>query len=103
MNENVCIFIHISLNFAAKDPVNNNPALVQVMVWHQPGDKPLSEPIMVYFTDAYMRHVDSIGVAYVTNIHLRNKIILSQTIYCLSQSDNSDLEGEKKIGNYFVV
>ena len=26
------------------------------MAWHRPGDKPLSEPMMVKFTDAYMRH-----------------------------------------------
>ena len=28
-------------------PVNNIPALVQAMAWHQPGNKPLSEPMMV--------------------------------------------------------
>ena len=27
--------------------INNIPALVQIMAWRQPGDKPLSEPIMV--------------------------------------------------------
>ena len=27
--------------------VNNIPALVQIMAWHRPGDKPLSEPMMV--------------------------------------------------------
>ena len=28
-------------------PINNIPALVQVMAWHQLGNKPLSEPMMV--------------------------------------------------------
>ena len=30
-------------------------ALVQIMAWRQPGDKPLSEQIMGKFGDAYMR------------------------------------------------
>ena len=29
------------------DPINNMPALVQIMAWRRPGDKPLSEPKMV--------------------------------------------------------
>ena len=28
-------------------PINNIPALVQIMAWRRPGDKPLSEPMMV--------------------------------------------------------
>ena len=47
LNENVRISIKISLKFVPKDPINNTPALVQIMVWHRPGDKPLSEPMMV--------------------------------------------------------
>ena len=27
--------------------INNTPALVQIMAWHRPGDKPLSETMMV--------------------------------------------------------
>ena len=46
-NENVWISIKISLKFVPKGPINNIPALVQIMAWHRPGDKPLSEPIMV--------------------------------------------------------
>ena len=34
--------------------MNNIAALVQIMVWRRPGDKPLSEPRLVYFTDAYI-------------------------------------------------
>ena len=30
--------------------------LVQIMVWRRRGDKPLSEPMMTQFNDAYMRH-----------------------------------------------
>ena len=33
--------------FVPKVPHNNIPALVQIMAWRRPGDKPLSEPMMV--------------------------------------------------------
>ena len=48
--------IQISLIFVAKDPIENNWALVWIMAWRRLGDKPLSEPIMTKYTDAYMRH-----------------------------------------------
>ena len=60
-NENVQISIKISLKFVPGYPVNNIPALVQIMAWRRPGDKSLSEPTMVKFTDAYMRHSASMG------------------------------------------
>ena len=47
LNENVCISIKISLTFVLKGPINNIPALGQIMAWRRPGDKPLSEPIVV--------------------------------------------------------
>ena len=47
MNENVRILVNISLKFVPKGLINNIPALVQIMAWRQPGDKPLSEPMMV--------------------------------------------------------
>ena len=46
-NENVWISIKISLKFIHKGPINNIPALVQIMAWRRPGDKPLSESMMV--------------------------------------------------------
>ena len=46
LNENICISIKISLKFVPKLQINNIPALVQIMAWHRPGDKPLSEPMM---------------------------------------------------------
>ena len=45
--EKVLISIEISLKFVPKGQINNIPALVQIMVWRRPGDKPLSEPMMV--------------------------------------------------------
>ena len=47
INENVWISIKISLKFIPKGRINNIPALVQIMAWRRPGDKPLSEPTMV--------------------------------------------------------
>ena len=46
-NENVKIAIKISLKFVSKGPIHNISALVQIMAWRRPGDKPLSEPMMV--------------------------------------------------------
>ena len=47
LNENVRIWIKISLKFVPKGPINNNPALVQIMAWRRSGDKPFSETMMV--------------------------------------------------------
>ena len=47
MNENVRISINISLKFVPKGLINNILTLVQIMAWRRPGDKPLSEPMMV--------------------------------------------------------
>ena len=35
------------MKFVPKGPINIIPALVQIMAWRRPGDKPLSEPMMV--------------------------------------------------------
>ena len=45
-NENVWIWVKISLKFVPLGPINNIPALVQIMAWRRPGDKRLSEPMM---------------------------------------------------------
>ena len=47
LNENLWISIEISLKFVPRVPINNMQALVQIMAWCRPGDKPLSEPMMV--------------------------------------------------------
>ena len=46
-DENAWISINISPKFVPKGPINNIPALFQIMAWHRPGDKPLSEQMMV--------------------------------------------------------
>ena len=47
LNENIWISFRISLKFVSRVRINNIPALVQIMAWRRPGDKPLSEPMMV--------------------------------------------------------
>ena len=56
INENILISIKISLKFVSKSPIDNNEALVKIMAWRRIGDKPLSEPTLTRFTDAYVRH-----------------------------------------------
>ena len=46
-NEIIWISIKIFLKFVLRGPINNIPALVQIMAWRLPGDKPLSEPMIV--------------------------------------------------------
>ena len=57
LNENVWISIKISPKFVPGGPNNNFPALVQIMAWRRPGDKPSSELMMV----SYMHHSASMS------------------------------------------
>ena len=52
----VLYFIKISLKCVPRVLIDNNPALVYIMTWRRIGDKPFSEPMLIYFTDVYMRH-----------------------------------------------
>ena len=56
VNEKFCILINISLKFGSEGQINNILALVQITDWRRIYDKPLSEPMMTQFNDAYMRH-----------------------------------------------
>ena len=40
-------FHWVLFKFVPTGQINNIPALVQIMAWRRPGDKPLSEPMMV--------------------------------------------------------
>ena len=48
LNENIRILIKISQKFVPKGLISNIPALVLIMAWRRTGDKPLSEPMMVW-------------------------------------------------------
>ena len=56
LNENCRIPIQISLKFVSKSPVENKPALIQVMAGHWTSAEPLPEPMLTRFIDAYMWH-----------------------------------------------
>ena len=47
LNENEWILPRISLKFVPRVRINNIPALVQIVAWCRPDDKPLSELMMV--------------------------------------------------------
>ena len=63
LNENVWISLKITRKFIPAFWINNIPALVKIMAWRQPGEKPLSEP-MVFSLVTYIcvtRHSASMG------------------------------------------
>ena len=59
-NENIGITIKILLKYLPKGAIDNISLLVQIMAWHRPHNKPLSEKtIASLLHDAYMRHLAS--------------------------------------------
>ena len=63
LNGNIRISINISLKFVPKVPVNNIPVLVQIMACRRPGDKPLSEPMMIRLpTHIYMTRFHGVNI-----------------------------------------
>ena len=52
------IFANVQANsrFAMVRMASGNPELVQEMAWYWTSNKPLSEPMMPWFTDVYMYH-----------------------------------------------
>ena len=59
--ENVLISIKISLKFVPKGPINNIPALVQMMACRLARRQAIIWSNDDYFTDAYMRHSASMS------------------------------------------
>ena len=54
INEKFYILNRLSVKCVPKGLINNIPALVEIIAWHQIGDKPLSEPMLARFADTYM-------------------------------------------------
>ena len=48
--------IRISLKFVFSSPIDNKPALVQVIAWCPTGYKPLPELMLTQSADAFRRH-----------------------------------------------
>ena len=57
LNGNVLFPIKIALNIVSKGPINNIPALVQIMAWRRSGDKPLPEPMVVSLLTHILTHI----------------------------------------------
>ena len=55
------VTILISCKFVPESLIDNKLSLVQIMAWHQTGDKPLCEEMMAKLIDAYMRHSASMS------------------------------------------
>ena len=60
LNEIILILIKISLKFILKSPINTIAALVQIMAWHWPGNKPWSESVMIILL-TLMHHSASVS------------------------------------------
>ena len=56
LNKNVRISSKMSLKFVPKGPIDNIPALVHIIACRRPGDKALSEPMMVRLPTHMVMH-----------------------------------------------
>ena len=70
VNENLWISIKISLKFVPKSPIDKIPALFQTMAWRRPGDKPLSEAMMV----SLLRHICVARPQWVNNFMKQGRV-----------------------------
>ena len=66
LQENCFISIQVSPKFVCKGQISNKLALVQIIMWHQRGDKSLSESMIALFTD---EHMNEVSVILVTDRH----------------------------------
>ena len=110
LNENIWISIKISLKFVPNGPIDNMAALVQIMAWRRPDDKPLSEPMMVsvlthiYLTRPQWVYSPSLhhqgGMPFLSqhlvysSIHL---IRICMQMYCMQMYANLRYEFTKRI------
>ena len=80
--ENVWISIKISLKFVPNGPINNIPALVQIMIWCWLGTKPLSEPMMVrsltHICITPPQWVDVVRISHFITLDMLEKKLLLQ-------------------------
>ena len=78
LNAYVWILIKKLLKFVPKAPINNIPALVQIMACHRPGDTLLSEPIIVrsptyiYVTRPQWVNNGLVGIQWGSDNHLKH-------------------------------
>ena len=76
---NCYILIKFSLKYVRKGPIDDNPALVQIMAWRRSGDKPLSEPMMISLPTIYA----SLGLNELRYRYKCSARFSSQRIHCV--------------------
>ena len=77
-NENEWISPRISLKFVPKVQINNIPALVQIMAWRRPGDKPLSEPMMVsLLTHICVTRPQWVKLEHISALYMKQWLIIN--------------------------
>ena len=89
LNENVRITLTISLKFVFNVRINNIPALVQIMAWRRPGNKPLSWQMAVSLWRIYA----SLGLTEFNRDEIR----------CKSRQLNAGLGGQRLVTRSFDV
>ena len=100
LNESIWIWLGISLKFVPKGPINNIPALVQIMAWRRPGDKPLSEPMLVCF----LTHICVTRPQWVNRFYRVAKYVGFQIPFKCTNFDinRNDFEGYHPYSDSFV-
>ena len=71
------------MKFFPKDVINNISALVQIMAWRRPGDKPLSEPMLVI----YWRIYSSLGLNELKHLYTFYQVWSMEAQQCIKVDD----------------
>ena len=89
--DNFWILIEISVKYVPYGLIDNIAALVQIMTWRRTGDKPLSEPMLIYCTGTYM-HNSAVTSWYIQHKYLRSKYwCLSARLQYIQSISNGDI------------
>ena len=90
LNGNLQMSLKISLKFVPKVRINNIPALVLILYWYQPGDRPLSGAM-----------IDSLLLHIYTSLSLNElSVNLSETTAKPSQQQNKE---QKANGRLLII
>ena len=84
------ISIKVSLQFSPKGLIDNIPALVQIMAWHRPCDKPLSETVVV----SLLTYVCATRPQWVYVIYKKCKVVLWEQILYWHLNHHNHLENQ---------
>ena len=72
----------LEINFLERESLSSlidKPALVQTIAWYFSGTKPLCEPVIAYFTDAYVRHSALMSLENSPIFHVQNATHLQKS------------------------